>query len=77
MQVSALISCEAAVFVWRCPKPAGICLWIHGHEWFFQEAFGARADGDKGLVVGDGGSVRLLGGHDLSELLLLVHSNKI
>ena len=71
MQVSALVGCEAAVFVGCCPELVGVCLGVHGLELFFQELVGARARGDQGLGVGSG-SVCLLRSEDLSELVFLV-----
>jgi hypothetical protein len=35
MQVSALVGCEATVFVGCCSEPAGVCLGVHGLEVFF------------------------------------------
>jgi hypothetical protein len=46
---SALVGCEAAVFVGCCPELVGVCLGVHELELFFQEPVGARARGDQGL----------------------------
>ena len=72
MKVSAFVGCEPAVSIGGCPKPAGLCFWVHRLEGLFERRFGARSGGSGGFMVVDGGSGCCLSSHDLSELLLLV-----
>lgn len=73
MKVSTFVGCEAAVFIGGCPEPAGLCFWVHSLEGLFERRFGARSGGSGGFMVVEGGRGCCLSGHDLSELLLLVH----